>query len=94
MPFAPPIHRGVPQPPPKKTDPFYQSPEWKALRQLVLARDRHRCIWPDCTTPGRGYGQRLIVDHIQPRREGGADVPANLRTLCPACDNRRHGRKG
>ena len=64
------------------------------MRAIVLERDGYRCTAPDCSTPGRGSGGRLIVDHVIERRKGGADQPSNLRTFCPTCDNRRHGRKG
>jgi 5-methylcytosine-specific restriction endonuclease McrA len=60
----------------------------------VKARDRYRCTQPDCATPGRGYGGRLIAGHIVPRDAGGADHPSNIRTFCPTCDNRWHAEKG
>jgi 5-methylcytosine-specific restriction endonuclease McrA len=60
---------------------FYATAEWQSLRTRVLCRDRYMC-----TTPGCGSTRRLTVDHIVSRRAGGADVPANLRTLCGSCD--------
>jgi 5-methylcytosine-specific restriction endonuclease McrA len=48
---------------------------WRQLRQVVLARDGHRCVI--C-----GSTQRLEVDHIQPVAAGGTDDPRNLRTVC------------
>lgn len=64
----------------KKVDPFYQSPEWKALRVACFKRDGYRCV--EC-------GERAIIaDHIKRRRDGGPDTLDNLRSLCRACDNR------
>ena len=79
---------------PEAHDPFYGTPAWKRTRAAVIERDRYRCTAPDCGTPNRGSGGRLIVDHAVERRKGGTDHPSNLRTLCPSCDNRRHGRRG
>lgn len=81
----------------KRPDPEhrrYHTAAWARTRQAVLARDGHRCTATDCTTPNRGVGGRLIVDHIREVKRGGTDDPRNLRTLCPACDNRRHAKKG
>lgn len=74
-------------------DPYYGTYEWKKLRAACIARDNGRCTAPTCTTVDRGYGGRLIADHIVERRAGGADALFNLRTLCPTCDNRRHGKR-
>jgi 5-methylcytosine-specific restriction endonuclease McrA len=63
-------------------DPFYQSKEWKALRLAALKRDHFHCTTPGC----RAWAKR--VDHIVPRRKGGPDTLANLRSLCPNCDNK------
>ena len=41
-------------------DPFYLTPEWKALRRACLERDHHRCV---------SCGERAFVaDHIIGRR--------------------------
>jgi len=72
----------------------YHAASWRKLAAECKRRDKYRCTDPSCTTPGRGYGGRLIADHIIPRREGGEDALFNLRTLCPPCDNRRHAEKG
>src|SRR5215203_4520441 len=79
---------------PEIHDRFYGTQAWRRLRSLALARDAFRCTAADCMTLDRGRGGRLIVDHIVERRRGGADQLLNLRTLCPACDNRRHGARG
>jgi 5-methylcytosine-specific restriction endonuclease McrA len=75
-------------------DSYYDSKEWKALREACKRRDGYCCADPNCETPGRGRGGRLIADHIVARSAGGADALGNLLTRCPACDNRKHGRRG
>jgi len=99
MPLRPPVFRPpgwapAPNKRPAAHVPFYGTQAWKRLRTAVLMRDQYRCTARDCSTPDRGIGGRLIVDHVVERRKGGADHPSNLRTLCPDCDNRRHGRRG
>lgn len=74
-------------------DPFYSSAPWRALRRRALVLAGFRCMW--CGADVRPRGQSR-VDHIRPRREAPhlALVLANLRVLCPTCDNRRHAEKG
>jgi len=53
---------------------------WERLRRYVLNRDDYRCV--KCLR----RGQRLEVDHIIPRADGGAaHDPDNLQTLCRDC---------
>ena len=56
-------------------------------------RDGWRCVL--CRTSLHGLG-RSRVDHIRTRHEAPelALVLANLRSLCPSCDNKRHAEKG
>ena len=63
-------------------DPYYRTPQWRALRSQALSRDHYRCTAPGCT---RTY--RLTVDHIISRERGGPDRLSNLRTLCIYCDS-------
>lgn len=56
------------------------------VRRRVLDRDGWRCV--RC-----GAAARLEVDHIRPRRAGGGNDEANLRTLCRSCHIARHRRK-
>lgn len=61
---------------------------WRALRQVILARDGYRCTI--CGAAGR-----LEIDHRVPvsafpkdqrgERPGMADHPDNLRALCRSC---------
>lgn len=55
------------------------------VRQIVLRRDRFRCVW--C-----GDRRMLQMDHIVPWSAGGSDDPDNLRTLCKDCNERRSNR--
>jgi 5-methylcytosine-specific restriction protein A len=92
--FRPPGWMPAPNKRPEAHDPYYGTQGWRRTRAKVLERDGYRCTASDCGTPGRGVGGRLVVDHVVERRNGGADHVSNLRTLCPTCDNRRHGRRG
>lgn len=86
----------IARPPPKAAEPFYLSPEWRALRLRVLARDRFRCAAPGCAR------RACVVDHIVSRKAGGADAEHNLRSFCRTHDNqakedplgRRPGERG
>jgi 5-methylcytosine-specific restriction endonuclease McrA len=66
-----------------KADPslgFYQSPEWRSLRDAVLReRGRH------CARCGK-EGGRVYVDHVEELRDGGAPLDRNnLQILCSSC---------
>ncbi|WP_131196361.1 HNH endonuclease [Lichenihabitans psoromatis] len=67
--------------PPKTADPRYRTTDWKALRQVIFARDGGGCTAPGCTSRG------VVVDHIVSPRNGGSDEASNLRSLCRAHDN-------
>src|SRR5262245_6590767 len=92
--FRPPGWTPAPNKRPEAHDPYYGTQRWKRLRAQVPRLDGCRCTASDCTTPWRGFGGRLVVDHLVERRNGGADHMSNLRTLCATCDNRRHGSRG
>lgn len=77
----------------KQAAAFYRSPEWLALREAVLARDHglcQRCLQEGRITPAD------TVHHIVELREDWSRRldPANLVSLCTACHNAVHGRKG
>lgn len=61
---------------------LYSTPEWRDLRERVLARDGHRC------TVARLLGglctDRLDVHHLIPVEEGGEMLP-DLDGLVTAC---------
>jgi 5-methylcytosine-specific restriction enzyme A len=88
MPVAPPRHR--PQgwhPSVKRTDPFYRSSEWYAVRRHVMQRDRGICRV--CGRPGAN-----LVHHIIERKDGGSDDPSNLASVHRACHGKLHPSKG
>lgn len=58
---------------PKQADRFYQSPEWIALRERRMRDPDHAEAKARAAA-----GERLILDHVIERRDGGADLdPAN-----------------
>ena len=62
------------------------SQQWREVREIVLARDNHRCR--ECGQHcGKGDAD---VHHLIPRATGGTDEPANLITLCDGCHAARH----
>ena len=73
---------------PKKADPFYLSPEWRALRKEKLALGP-----PVCCACGTREGP-FILDHRDERRDGGADLPALHETdwYCVGDHNRKTAR--
>ena len=71
---------------------FYNSRDWRELREVALERDHHECVW--CREQGRVTTEDLEVDHIKELEfypEFSLDID-NLRTLCKACHNKRHDR--
>lgn len=58
-------------------------PDW--VREAVYERDGHACL--HC-----GSTSALSLDHIHPYSRGGADVVANLQTLCRPCNSRKGAR--
>lgn len=76
----------------KRVDPFYLSPEWKAIRLKRLRMDRWHCTQCGCPCGGKKRGQASPhVDHIKTRRqhpELQLDIN-NLRTLCHPCHSQR-----
>ena len=74
-------------------DPWYHTPQWKALRLKVLRRDAYRCTFCGELLLGKARGGKSpVVDHIITRKEAPhlALELGNLRVLCQPCDNRRH----
>ena len=61
------------------------------IREYVYARDAYRCV--NCKLQfrpkqrrSRGANRnRLTIDHIRPRSEGGTNDPRNCRSLCRRC---------
>jgi 5-methylcytosine-specific restriction protein A len=74
----------------KKAEPFYLSPEWKALmRQLIKVRGR-RCEDAEHDPSKPRDGVRIYGDHVVELSDGGAKLdPRNILLRCATC----HGRK-
>lgn len=84
---------------------FYDSKEWKRLREKVKRRDNYEC--QECKRNGyvsidtNEYSESarrkkiaLVVDHIKELEEYpelALDMD-NLETLCVDCHNKKHGR--
>lgn len=63
--------------PPKRAEKFYQSPGWLAL----VARRKRDPDYRAAKERARP-GERLILDHVVERRDGGAELdPANTQWL-------------
>lgn len=56
---------------------------WGRLVAKLIKSRGFRCDW--C-----GGSERLEVDHILARAEGGSDHADNLRVLCHVCHRKRH----
>ncbi len=70
---------------PKVALPFYQSAEWRALREKRRGDPDYA---RGCAKCGSKY--RLILDHVVEIRDGGAKLdPANTQWLCAS----HHGEK-
>ena len=66
------------------SDPFYTTPEWRALRATVLQQR------PVCEVPGCGRKAKH-VDHRMTRRQRPdlALAPSNMMALCWGCHSRK-----
>lgn len=72
----------------KRSNIFYNTPEWRSLRKEALIRDDYTCVI--C-----GSKENLEVDHIIPPR-GRADLffnLDNLQTLCSSCHKSKTARE-
>lgn len=69
-------------------DPRTTSPQWRALRVMVLERDHGICHV--CKKPGA-----TEVDHVVAVADGGTDDPANLAPIHPhPCHARKSSAEG
>lgn len=74
----------------KRVDPFYNSPEWRALMVVIKRHRGERCEdrehWPEHPR----IGIRIYGDHIIERKDGGAPLdPRNILLRCPPCHQRK-----
>jgi hypothetical protein len=58
------------------------------LYRLVAARAGHRCEY--CLAPEAIFSSPFEVEHIQPRRAGGADDESNLALACRSCNGSKY----
>lgn len=61
-----------------RIDPYYESREWRALRQQTLERDLYLCQYCGATAHQ--------ADHVIPRTKGGPDALHNLVACCRECN--------
>lgn len=84
--------------PEKRVDPFYQSPAWLALCEMLkatrwphlMATRGHCCEDPDCTAKHKPGG-RIYFDHIEERKDAPhlALEPSNIMGRCGASHSRK-----
>lgn len=74
----------------KQVDPFYTSPEWRALMRHLKQVRGDRCEDPEHRSEHPPSGVRIYGDHIRERRDGGAPLDAsNVMLRCPPCHQRK-----
>jgi 5-methylcytosine-specific restriction enzyme A len=80
-------------PPAKAVDPFYISPEWRALMAEIIAERGRRCEDPQCQRrldQSIGAPTRVYGDHIVELRDGGAPLDKrNVMLRCGSCHTRK-----
>jgi 5-methylcytosine-specific restriction endonuclease McrA len=72
---------------PKKVESFYASAEWRAYRKQHRDQTRqlHGGVW--CCVCGSS--EKLVLDHVVERRDGGPDFPPfeGAKWYCGGCHN-------
>jgi 5-methylcytosine-specific restriction enzyme A len=78
------------KPAPKRVDPFYLTPEWRALMDAIIKHRGRRCQDPD-HNPSRPRDQsRIFGDHIIELKDGGDMFdPSNILLRCGSCHTRK-----
>jgi hypothetical protein len=67
-----------------------EGPVPSELRRLIIERARNRCEY--CQYPGLYSSQAFSIDHIVPRRDGGATREDNLALSCQGCNSHKAAR--
>ena len=71
----------------KVADPFYLSPEWRAMMREIKVERGAFCV--TC-----GSGKRIIGDHVREIKDGGDKLDKrNVQLLCHACHQRKTARE-
>lgn len=72
----------------KESNAFYNSPEWRKVREYVLMRDNFLCV--QCGEPAHDvHHKRHLNSHNLYNTEISMN-PDNLISLCKACHTRHH----
>jgi len=72
----------------KEHEKFYQSKEWREIRQEAIIRDGFKCGL--CGKPVGVKPRDHVVDHIQEITDGGSKLDLNnLMTVCQSCHNKK-----
>ncbi len=75
----------------KKSQKFYQSAEWKAVRKQKLLLNP---LCEECQRKGK-LRKATMVDHITPIKQGGSALGLeNLQCLCWRCHSEKSAREG
>jgi 5-methylcytosine-specific restriction enzyme A len=81
------------KPPVKTANPFYLSPEWRALVAEIIRERGARCEDQQCGYPGR-TGIRVFGDRIIELQDGGAPLDkANVMLRCGSCHAQKTNRE-
>jgi 5-methylcytosine-specific restriction endonuclease McrA len=71
--------------PPKLTDKFYLTPEWRGLMRRLIEERGRRCEKCGRSAAG-GQKMRIFGDHIVELKDGGAPLDeTNVELLCGSC---------
>lgn len=67
--------------------PFYDSPQWQAVRRIVLRRDHYTCC--DCSSRANEVHHIVELTTANINDPNIALNPANLMSLCGQCHKKR-----
>lgn len=76
--------------PQKTANPFYASPEWRALTEAIIKQRDRECEDPAHDVLQPRSGRRIYGDHIRELKDGGAPLDArNIMLRCGSCHTRK-----
>ena len=74
----------------KQADPFYLTPEWRALRDQLVAQRGRRCEDPGHIGDRDLTDRAIYGDHIHELKDGGAPLVArNVMLMCATCHTQK-----